>query len=131
MGNRKMKDNYKKILEHFDSIFETNTKKEIKDLPLFNVFYEYFADDFYTPTEETKKLMKERRIVSDELEKTFTEEQKTLFEKYWDLDSQITEDLRKQLFLFGYMTATEIFKETDMSQTTTENTRMTQNKKTD
>ena len=112
MGNRKMKDNYKKILEHFDSIFETNTKKEIKDLPLFNVFYEYFTDDFYTPTEETKKLKKERRIVSDELEKTFTEQQQKLFEKYWDLDSQIAEDLRRQLFLFGYITATELFIET-------------------
>lgn len=112
MESRKMEDNYKKILEHFDSIFETNTKKEIKDLPLFNVFYECFADDFYTPTEETKKLMKERRIVSDELEEIFTEQQKKLFEKYWDLDSQIAEDLRRQLFLFGYIVATELFIET-------------------
>lgn len=112
MESRKMEDNYKKILEHFDSIFETNTKKEIRDLPLFNAFYEYFADDFYTPTEETKKLMKERKIVSDELEKTFTEQQQKLFEKYWDLDSQIAENLRKQLFLFGYITAMELFIET-------------------
>ena len=114
MESRKMEDNYKKILEHFDSIFETNTKKEIRDLPLFNAFYEYFADDFYTPTEETKKLMKERRIVSDELEKIFTEQQQKLFEKYWDLDSQIAENLRKQLFLFGYITATELFIETEI-----------------
>lgn len=114
MESRKMEDNYKKILEHFDSIFETNTKKEIRDLPLFNVFYEYFANDFYTPTEETKKLMKERRIVSDKLEKTFAEGQQKLFEEYWDLDSQIAEDLRRQLFLFGYITATELFIETEV-----------------
>ena len=114
MESSKMEDNYKKILEHFDSIFETNTKKDIRDLPLFNVFYEYFADDFYTPTEGTKKLMKERRIVSDELEKIFTEQQQKLFEKYWDLDSQIAEDLRRQLFLFGYITATELFIETEI-----------------
>lgn len=114
MESRKMEDNYKKILEHFDSIFGTNTKKGIRNLPLFNVFYEYFADNFYTPNEETKRLMQERRIVSDELEKIFTEQQKKLFEKYWDLDSQIAEDLRKQLFLFGYITATELFIETEI-----------------
>lgn len=113
MERRKMEDKYKKILEHFDSIFGTNTKKGIRNLPLFNVFYEYFADNFYTPNEETKRLMQERRIVSDELEKIFTEQQKKLFEKYWDLDSQIAEDLRKQLFLFGYITATELFIETE------------------
>lgn len=99
-------------LKHFDKIFETETRKNIKQMPLFNVFYEYFADDFYTPTEETRDLMKERRLISDKLEKTFTEEQQKLFEKYWDLDGQIAEDLRRQLFLFGYITATELFLET-------------------
>ena len=107
-GNNKSEE----TLKHFDKIFETKTRKHIKQMPLFNVFYEYFADDFYTPSEETKVLMKERRLISDELEKRFTKEQQDLFEKYWDLDGRIDEDLRKQLFLFGYITATELFIET-------------------
>lgn len=53
-----------------------------------------------------------RRITSDKLEGTFTEEQQKLFEEYWDLDSQIAEDLRKQLFYFGYTVETELFLET-------------------
>lgn len=124
-----MENNFEKVLEHFDKIFNTNTKKDITELPLFHVFYEYFADDFYTPTDETKELMKERRLISDKLEKTFTKKQQQLFENYWDLDSQISENLRKQLFLFGYITATELFKETAISQAITESTRLNTDKR--
>ena len=87
-------------LRHFDNIFNTNTRNNIKQMPLFDVFYERFADDFYIQREEVKDLIMKRRITSDKLEETFTEEQQKLFEEYWDLDSQIAEDLRKQLFMF-------------------------------
>lgn len=112
MKKKRKNNNSYKYLKHFDSIFDTNTRKTIKQMPLFDVFYEQFADDFYIQREEVQALIKERRIISEKLEKSFTKEQQKLFEEYWDLDSQIAEDLRKQLFLFGYITATELFIET-------------------
>lgn len=112
MKKKRKNNNSYKYLKHFDKIFDTNTRKTIKQMPLFDVFYEQFADDFYIQREEVQGLIKERRIISEKLEKSFTKEQQKLFEEYWDLDSQIAEDLRQQLFLFGYITATEIFMET-------------------
>ena len=104
-------------LKHFDNIFNTNTRNNIRQMPLFDVFYERFADDFYIQRKEIQDLITKRRITSDKLEETFTEEQQKLFEEYWDLDSQIAEDLRKQLFLFGFITATELFIETGIKDT--------------
>lgn len=113
---KKKRNNNKsyEYLRHFDNIFNTNTRNNIRQMPLFDVFYEWFADDFYIQRKEIQDLITKRRITSDKLEETFTEEQQKLFEEYWDLDSQIAEDLRKQLFLFGYITATELFIETEI-----------------
>ncbi|MBQ3413953.1 MAG: hypothetical protein IJH39_01095 [Clostridia bacterium] len=46
--------------------------------------------------------------ISDELEKTFTPEQKQLFERYWKIGSEITAEENEQLFIFGYIIATQL-----------------------
>jgi len=112
MKKKRKNNNSYEYLKHFDDIVGTNTRNNIRQMPLFDVFYERFADDFYIQRKEIQDLITKRRITSDKLEETFIEEQQKLFEEYWDLDSQIAEDLRKQLFLFGYITATELFIET-------------------
>lgn len=117
MKKKRSNNNSDKYLKHFDNIVGTNTRNNIKQMPLFDVFYERFADDFYIQRKEIQDLITKRRITSDKLEETFTEEQQKLFEEYWDLDSQIAEDLRKQLFLFGFITATELFIETGIKDT--------------
>ena len=112
IGDEKMRNNSGKVLKHFDNIFNTNTRNNIKQLPLFRVFYEYFADDFYTTDEDTKELITKRTEISKKLKEQLTEEQQKLWEEYWDIDNQIQEELHRNLFLYGYITATELFVET-------------------
>ena len=100
MKKKRKNNNSYEYLKHFDDIVGTNTRNNIRQMPLFDVFYERFADDFYIQREEIQELITKRRRTSDKLEETFTEEQQELFEEYWDLDSQIAEDLREQLFMF-------------------------------
>lgn len=101
------------ILKHFDSIFNTETAKHIKfqDMRLLKALYEYFEEDVYTPSTKYSELMHKHIEISDELEKTFTPEQKELFERYWEVGSEMTTEENEQLFLFGYVIAKELDRE--------------------
>jgi len=96
-----MDDNIK-ILEHFDSVFNTETAKHIKfdNMKLLKALYEYFEEDIYTPSTRYSELRHKHIEISDELEKTFTIEQKELFERYWEVGSEMTVEENEQLFLF-------------------------------
>ena len=108
-----MKDN-NEILKHFDSIFNTETTKHIKfqDMKLLKILYEYFEEDIYKPSAKYLELMHKHVEISDELEKTFTPEQSQLFEHYWEVGSEMTTEENEQLFLFGYVIAKELDRET-------------------
>ena len=104
----------KKILSHFDAIFNTETIKNIKfdDMKLLNDLYEYFEESIYTPSPKYSELRHKHIEVSDELEKTFTPDQQKLFEKYWEIGSYMCAEENRQLFLFGYIMATQLNIET-------------------
>lgn len=103
----------KEVLKHFDTIFNTETIKNIKfdDMKLLKVLYEYFEENLYTPSERYSALRKEHIAISDELEKTFTLDQQQLFEKYWEIGSYMCAEENRQLFLFGYIIAKELDRE--------------------
>ena len=103
----------KEVLKHFDTIFNTETIKNIKfdDMKLLKVLYEYFEENLYTPSERYSALRKEHIAISDELEKTFTPDQQQLFEKYWEIGSYMCAEENRQLFLFGYIIAKELDRE--------------------
>ena len=107
-----MKDNIE-ILKHFDKVFNTETRKHIKfdNMRLLKALYEYFEEDIYKPSTKYLELMHKHIEISDELEKTFTQEQKNLFERYWEIGSEMTAEENEQLFLFGYVIAREIDRE--------------------
>ena len=107
-------ENGKEVLKHFDTIFNTETIKNIKfdDMKLLKVLYEYFEENLYTPNERYSALRKEHIAISDELEKTFTPDQQQLFEKQWEIGSELCTEENEQLFLFGYIIATELNRET-------------------
>lgn len=107
-------ENNTEILKHFDKVFNTETAKHIKfnNMKLLKALYEYFEEDVYTPSTKYSELRQKHIEISDELEKTFTPEQKTLFEKYWEVGSAMTEEENEQLFLFGYVVAKELDRET-------------------
>lgn len=108
-----MDDNIE-ILKHFDKVFNTETAKHIKfdNMKLLRALYESFEEDIYTPSTKYSHLRHRHIEISDELEKTFTPEQKELFEKYWEVGSLMTAEENEQLFLFGYVIAKELDRET-------------------
>ena len=109
-------ENEKEVLKHFDTIFNTETIKNIKfdDIKLLKVLYEYFEENLYTPNERYSALRKEHIAISDELEKTFTPDQQQLFEKQWEIGSELCAEENEQLFLFGYIIARELDRETKL-----------------
>ena len=100
----------KRYLKHFNEIFGTRVL-ELKNADLLKMFYEDFADYFYTPSEESHRINDEKIEILNELLDTFTDEQKRLFDKYMDLDNQMDAELEMQLFLFGYIFQSELSKE--------------------
>lgn len=108
-----MKDGNER-LKHFDRIFNTETAKHIKfqDMKFLKALYEYFEEDAYTPSTRYSDLRHKHIEISDELEKTFTPEQKQLFERYWEIGSEMTAEENQQLFLFGFIMARELDIET-------------------
>lgn len=102
--------NAEETLKHFDSIFDADTLKTINfsNMKMLKALYEYFEEDIYTPSPKYSKLRHNHIEISDKLEATFSEEQKKLFEQYWELGTQMCEEEQQQLFLFGYIIATKL-----------------------
>lgn len=100
------------ILKHFDNVFETETVKNFKNidfekLKLLSKFYEYFEDEIYRPSEEYEELRKQQIKVSNQIEKTFTDKQKQLFDKHWEITNNMISEEEQQAFLFGFIVAKE------------------------
>lgn len=97
------------ILKHFDNIFGTKVANHIKlNIPLIKIIFEKFAEDLYTSNETYNKVRKEQIKISDELYKTFTQEQKDLFEEYWQITNELGSLEDEQLFYFGFLMAKEL-----------------------
>lgn len=100
-------------LEHYDRIFGTKTKENIKSLPLIRVFYEYFKERIYIPEEKDKEITTIRDDKLEKLKETFTEDQLKLFKEYEEVNNTLNEDLSKQAFIFGYITFAEFYAEAE------------------
>ena len=113
-----MDEKYKEISKHFDSIFETDTLKHIdfKNMKLLKTLFNYFLEDLYIPSLKYEKLRNKQIRISDKLEETFTQEQKQLFEQYWETTNQMSEEEELQLFMFGYIMAKELDSESKIKK---------------
>lgn len=115
-----MDEKLKEISKHFDAIFDTSILNSIdfNNLPLLKKLFEYFEEDLYSPSPKYKELRKKHIEVADLLEKTFTEPQQTLFEKYWELGNEMTLEEHEQLFYFGVIVGKTFDKETQLIKQT-------------
>lgn len=99
----------KQLLQHFDNIFETDTTKDIdlyfNNITMIQNVYEMFEEDFCKTDPEYDKLRTKSIQVSDILDKTFTEAEQTLFEKYWEIEMQMGALENEKMFYFGYIMA--------------------------
>lgn len=111
-------DRQTEILQHFDNTFKTNTIKHIQlNMPLLKIFYEYFSDELHKSSPSYNELRKKYSEVSDLLEKSFTEGQQTLFEKFFEIGSDMSVERSEQLFYFGYIMAKELERENIVKDT--------------
>lgn len=103
------REKIKQLLQHFDNIFETDTTKDIdlyfNNITMIQNVYEMFEEDFVRTDQEYDKLKTKSIQVSDILDKTFTEAEQTLFEKYWELEMQMGALENEKMFYFGYIMA--------------------------
>lgn len=107
-----MNDDEKEILQHFDSIFNTNTIKYVKlNMPLLKFLFDKFEEDLFTPSPKYEKLRIKQIEISDRLHTSFNEKQEELFREYWQVTNQMGSIEDEQLFYFGYVMANELTRE--------------------
>ncbi len=117
--NEKLEDIIRKesCINGFGEIFEIkNIKIDIEKLPLLKFILREFGEDLYTPSKVNEELRKKKIKLGEELEGTFTEEQKEKFIEYWDLENQIEEELESQLFMYGFIMAQELKNEVESTR---------------
>ena len=102
--------NEKEILENFDKIIGANNAKkmDISKFPLLLKIFEQYRDDIFVKSQEYKELEQNRKNIEDKINLSFSNEQKQLFEEYWNIENKIESEIEKQIFLFGYLIRNEI-----------------------
>lgn len=103
------REKIKQLLQHFDNIFETDTTRDVdlyfNNITMIQNVYEMFEEDFSRTNKEYETIRTKSIEVSDILEKSFTEAQQTLFEKYWEIEMQMSALECEKMFYFGYIIA--------------------------
>jgi len=96
----------------FDEVFNTHTEDEIElDKPLLNILFNELRDKLYTTSKEYIELQREVCKLYDELFKSLNIEQKELLEKIDEMNCQIYAEQEKKLFIWGYLIARELDRE--------------------
>ena len=105
--------NDEEILRNFDKMIGTDKIKTIdkSKFPLILKLFEQFREDLVVETEEYRDLKQEKQNILDKINKNFNNNQKQLFENYWDIESKISSIIEEEIFLFGYLLRDEIERE--------------------
>ena len=102
--------NEEEILRNFDKMIGTDKIKTIdkSKFPLILKLFEQFREDLVVETEEYRDLKQKKQNILDKINKNFNNNQKHLFENYWDIESKISSIIEEEIFLFGYLLRDEI-----------------------
>ena len=103
-------DEAEEILKNIDKIMGTNKYNRIDKtrFPLLLKIFEKFREDIDIPTKTIKTLKKEKLQILEKIENSFNEEQKRLFEKYWEIENKQKNVMEENIFLFGYLIKNEL-----------------------
>ena len=103
-------------LENFDRIFGTKVNKKIKlNMPMLHIIFENFREDVYSPSKKYKELRRKKIELFNKFRKDLRDEQMKIFNNYNEIENQITEKIEEQLFMFGYIVATELLNEVEIN----------------
>lgn len=109
--NKKM--DLEEYIQLFDKSFGTKIYCEFihnKFVLLDKIFYD-MGEDFYIPSEEHKTLRKKLSLLSEKFDEVFNYEQQQIFDKYWEIESEMNSDLNRQMLVFGFCLAFQELKE--------------------
>ena len=96
----------------FDEVFNTRTKDKIElDKPLLNIIFNELRDKLYTTSKEYIELQRECCKLYVELFRGLNTEQKELIGKIDKMNCQIYAEQEKKLFIWGYLIARELDRE--------------------
>ena len=103
-------DEVEEILKNIDKIMGTNKYNRIDKtrFPLLLKIFEKFREDIDIPTKTIKTLKEEKLQVLEKIDNSFNEEQKRLFEKYWEIENEQKNAMEEKIFLFGYLIRNEL-----------------------
>ena len=103
-------DKVEEILKNIDKIMGTNKYNRINKtgFPLLLKIFEKFREDIDIQTKTIKTLKKEKLQVLEKIDNSFNEEQKRLFEKYWEIENKQKNVMEENIFLFGYLIKNEL-----------------------
>lgn len=89
--------------EMFDSVFNTNTIKDIdlKKLSLLKSIFNIFEEELYCPSSKYRLLRKEHIRIIDALRPDLTEVQSQLLDKCLEVGNCMIEEEEYQLFILG------------------------------
>lgn len=103
-------DEVEEILKNIDKIMGTNKYNRINKtrFPLLLKIFEKFREDIDIQTKTIKTLKEEKLQVLEKIDNSFNEEQKRLFEKYWEIENEQKNVIEENIFLFGYLIKNEL-----------------------
>ena len=74
----KRQTNVKDYFKGFYKEFEIYREEKIKEIPVILRLYENFIEEIYQPSKRYKLALKIRNEINEDIEKTFTDEQKEI-----------------------------------------------------
>lgn len=103
------------ILKNFDNIFKTNQSTHFnkKDFPILLAIFDKFRENLDVDTKMNMKLKKDKFVMQQKLQDSFTDAQQKMFEDYWELENQLKSFSEEEIFLFGYFLRKELEIEND------------------
>lgn len=104
------------FLNHFDSIFNTETIKKVnlKDKKLLLELYRRLEEDLLTTNQEYKEVRKRWKKIDEVFTKSLTDEQLKLYDKFDELRNEMHSIEFEQVFIFGYIIAKELDNESKL-----------------
>lgn len=101
-------------LKLFDEIFNTDTIKKVNsiNMPMLHTIFINIIEELYRTNITYRKKLIQSNKMYDELCHTLNEKQQELLKEYIEFKNMITSIIDEQLFMFGYLTSTQLREET-------------------
>lgn len=107
----KNEERFVKLLEKFDENFNTETKTEIKNVPMLLEIFNRFAEEMYQPSINNGKYLKQLIKVDEKLRNMLNSKQIKLLEERDTLNIKMHMEENEQAFVYGFAMAIQVREE--------------------